>query len=164
MNKKAVIKEVIEDLIKLRQKQYDELIETLIEKSYVDDIAETKGIVFKEILNEVSGCEEQTKNEEDIWNEFVSDFDIPLVKLNNLLDENEKNSEVVEIEKKMALIHSKQFLSVKEFSEKYNISKTSQQNYRSRIHDPLPYHQKVEGGKITYIVKEVENWLENQHK
>lgn len=157
-NKKAVIKEVIEDLLNIRQKQYDELIETLIQKSYADDLAGTNGGIWKEIFGH------KTKNEEEIWDEFVSDFDVPLVKLNNLLDENEKNSEVVEIEKKMALIHSKQFLSVKEFSEKYNISKTSQQNYRSRIHDPLPYHQKVEGGKITYIVKEVENWLENQHR
>lgn len=158
MNKKTVIKEVIEDLIQLRQKQYDELIETLILKSYSDDLAGVSGS-----WGEVFG-DEVAKDEKEIWDEFVSDFDIPLIKLNNLLDEKEKNSEVIEIEKKMALIHSKQFLSVKEFAEKYNISKTSQQNYRSRIHDPLPYHQKVESGKITYIVKEVEKWLENQHR
>lgn len=158
MNKKIVIKEVIEDLIQLRQKQYDELIETLIEKSYADDLAGTTGSIWKEI------CGDKTKNAEEIRDEFVSDFDIPLIKLNNLLDEKEKNSEVIEIEKKMAVIHSKQFLSVKEFGEKYNISKTSQQNYRSRMCDPLPYHQKVEGGKITYIVKEVEQWFENQHR
>jgi hypothetical protein len=46
----------------------------------------------------------------------------------------------------------------------HNMSKTSQQNYRERLYDPLPYHQKVEGGKITYIVEEIEKWLENQHK
>jgi hypothetical protein len=64
----------------------------------------------------------------------------------------------------MTKIQSKKYITVKEFSEIYSISKTSQQNYRGRIHDPLPYHQKVEGGKISYIVEEVKNWLENQHK
>ena len=54
--------------------------------------------------------------------------------------------------------------TVKEFAKIYDISKTSQQNYRTRLQDPLPYHQKVEGGKITYVVDEVEKWFENQHQ
>ncbi|MCX6077675.1 MAG: hypothetical protein NTW78_12435 [Campylobacterales bacterium] len=157
MNKKAVIKEVIEDLIQLRQKQYDELIETLIEKGYSDDLAHTNS-AWKEIL------EIKTKDEKEIWNEFVSDFDIPLIKLNNLLSENEKISEVIEIEKKMAMIHCKQYLTVREFEQKYNVSKTSQQNFRGRINDKLPYHQKNEGGKIIYNVKEVDQWFENGHR
>jgi len=61
-------------------------------------------------------------------------------------------------------LQAKKNITVKELAKLYNISKTSQQNYRSRLNDPLPYHQKVEGGKITYIVEEVEKWLENQHK
>ena len=51
MNKKTVIKEVIEDLIQLRQKQYDELIETLIEKSYSDDLAHTNSVWKARFLN-----------------------------------------------------------------------------------------------------------------
>ncbi|PNV83673.1 MAG: hypothetical protein C0627_03810 [Sulfurimonas sp.] len=159
MYKKVIIKEVIEDLLQLRQKQYDELIETLIEKEYAEDILNNGNSNFwKELFGEAH------KDEKVIWDEFVSDFDIPLIKLNKLLDQDEKNSEVIEIEKKMAIIHNKQYLTVKEFEQKYNVSKTSQQNYRCRIHDPLPYHQKVEGGKIVYIVKEVEQWLDNQHR
>jgi len=65
---------------------------------------------------------------------------------------------------RMEEIQVKKNITVKEFADIYNISKTSQQNYRGRFNDPLPYHQKVEGGKITYVVKEVEEWLENQHK
>lgn len=65
---------------------------------------------------------------------------------------------------KIAVIQAKKNITVKEFAEIYNISKTSQQNYRGRLYDPLPYHQKVEGGKIVYVTKEVENWFENQHK
>ncbi|MCW8895541.1 helix-turn-helix domain-containing protein [Sulfurimonas sp.] len=82
---------------------------------------------------------------------------------------NEQKSKSESLEKKsqevnMTKIQSKNNITVKEFAEIYNISKTSQQNYRARLHDPLPFHQKVEGGKIVYVVKEVEQWLENQHK
>jgi len=61
-------------------------------------------------------------------------------------------------------IQAKKYITVKEFSEIYNIQKTSQQNYRARLNDPLPYHQKVEGGKIVYVVEEVEKWFDNQHR
>ena len=72
--------------------------------------------------------------------------------------------EILYTEKEMKRIQAKKNITVKEFTEIYNISKTSQQNYRSRLYDPLPYHQKVEGGNITYAVEEVEKWFENQHK
>lgn len=65
---------------------------------------------------------------------------------------------------KIETIQAKKNITVKEFTEIYNISRTSQQNYRSRLNDPLPYHQKVEGGKIVYVVEEVEKWFENQHR
>ena len=65
---------------------------------------------------------------------------------------------------RMQLIQEKKYITVKEFEEVYNVSKTSQQNYRGRLYDPLPYHQKVQGGKIVYVVEEVENWFANQHK
>ena len=76
----------------------------------------------------------------------------------------EAEQEVLEVQKHMAKIQSKKFISVKEFSDKYGVGKTSQQDYRGRLRDPLPHHQKVRGGKITYIVEEVEQWFENQHK
>ncbi|MCD4668004.1 MAG: hypothetical protein K8R44_05385 [Sulfurimonas sp.] len=64
----------------------------------------------------------------------------------------------------MAKIQAKKYITVKEFEEIYSVSKTSQQNYRGRIYDPLPYHQKVFRGKILYNVQEVEQWFENQYK
>ena len=76
----------------------------------------------------------------------------------------EAEQEVLDIQKHMAKIQSKKIISVKEFTDRYGVSKTSQQDYRGRLRDPLPHHQKVRGGKITYIVEEVEQWLENQHK
>ena len=72
--------------------------------------------------------------------------------------------EINDIEVYMAKIQSKKYITVKEFSEIYNVSVSSQQNYRGRLYDPLPYHQKVFRGNITYIVSEIEKWLENQYK
>lgn len=76
----------------------------------------------------------------------------------------EKNKKIENIEEYMAKIHSKKILTVQELEDKYSIAKTTQQQYRGRMHDPLPYHQTVQNGKITYSVQEVERWLENQHK
>jgi cyclopropane fatty-acyl-phospholipid synthase-like methyltransferase len=56
-------------------------------------------------------------------------------------------------------IEEKTRLSVSDFAKKYNIGKTKQQSLRD--FKKLPYEQLVEGGKITYIVEEVEKWLKN---
>lgn len=154
-----IIKETIADLLKIRQKRYDEYIDALIEQEWAldalnDGYKRTSWDLF----------EAKKKDEKDIWEEFVTDFDLPLIKLNNLLSKQDQNEAVLQIEKNMAKLHGKKYLSVKEFEEKYSMSKSSQQQYRSRLYDPLPYHQKVEGGKVTYIVDEVEKWFENQHK
>ena len=64
--------------------------------------------------------------------------------------------EIIEIKEYMAKIQSKKYITVKEFSEIYNVSVSSQQNYRGRLYDPLPYHQKVFRANITYTVSEIE--------
>lgn len=87
-----------------------------------------------------------------------------VIELNETLDDDEKLQEVADLELEIRKMQSKKNITVKEFAEIYNVSKTSQQNYRSRLYDPLPYHQKVQGGKIVYVVEEVEQWFENQHK
>lgn len=56
-------------------------------------------------------------------------------------------------------VEAKKNLSVADFAQKYNIGKTQQQALRD--FKKLPYHQLVEGGKITYIVEEVEKWFKN---
>lgn len=159
MNNNIVIKAIINDLLTVRQKRYDEYIDSLIREEWALDAlnADSSGFTW-------DFCETKKKDEKEIWDEFVTDFDLPLIKLNSLLEKQHQNDEVLQIEKNMAKLHGKKYLSVKEFEEKYNMSKSSQQQYRSRLYDPLPYHQKVEGGKIVYIVDEVEKWFENQHK
>lgn len=162
-NNQEVIKEIIEDLLNIRRIRYDEYMNLLTQKEWTEDIMnDGKSSVFKEIFHEIEGT--QKKDEHDILEDFVSEFDVPLVKLNNLLNNEDRNDEVLEIEKRMARLHSKQFISVKDFAEKYNDSPSTQKQYRSRLYDPLPYHQKVEGGKIMYSVEEVEKWRANNHK
>lgn len=163
MQKMEAIKEIIEDLLKIRKNQYDQHIDLLIEKSWAEDIMnDGRKPLFKEILHEINGTKE--KDAEEIWEDFVTEFDAPLVKLNNLLEVKDRNDEVLEIEKNMARLNNKKILTVKDLEERYNISKSSQKQYRSRLYNPLPYHQKVLGGKIVYSVDEVEKWLENQYK
>lgn len=61
-------------------------------------------------------------------------------------------------------IHAKKKISTAEFAKIYGISKRTQQDLRSRMYDSLPFNQIVENGNISYNVKEVEEWFQNQYK
>ncbi len=141
---KEIIKEVIENILYLREHHLNKI------KTIQNLKNNGKGFTLNEIKKEVK--------------KMAEDFRKPLIKLNHLLEKKEQYQEVIDLEQQMKKIQSKKNITVKEFSEIYNISKTSQQNYRGRLNDPLPYHQKVEGGKIVYVVEEVEKWFDNQHK
>lgn len=139
-------------------------------KEAVESLYTIHNFVYEENEKYTSSGEYKNKSRlEQFYEEekFKGKFDIirvNVVKLNELLDKQEQIKEVVDLAEEMKKIQVKKNITVKEFSEIYNISKTSQQNYRGRLHDPLPYHQKVEGGKIVYVVDEVEKWFQNQHK
>lgn len=135
---KETIKEVIKSILKVR-KDYTHTCEAFRDPSPLVKLTELESKTLKSFFNQIQ-------------------------KLNMLLEVSERNKEVLDIEKQMQKIQVKKNINVKEFSEIYHLSKTSQQNYRGRIHDPLPYHQKVQGGKIVYVVEEVEQWFDNQHK
>jgi hypothetical protein len=78
---------------------------------------------------------------------------------------NVGEQETLEIRKRMAKIQSKENINVKEFAEIYGISKSAQQGYRGRIHNPLiGYQPGGVGGKISYKVKEIEAWLYNNNQ
>ncbi len=96
--------------------------------------------------------------------EKIKKLDNQLVNLNLLLPYLERDKEVIMIDQEMKKIQAKNNITVKEFTEIYNISTSSQRDYRSRLQDALPYHQKISGGKIVYVVEEVEIWFENQHR
>ena len=101
----------------------------------------------------------------------------------NMIDEyynkmlTNEAKEIIELEKKLAKKHNKEliekeiitrenkkYITISDFKEIYNISISSQQQFRGRLNDPLPYHQKMIRGKVTYIVEEVEKWFQNQYK
>lgn len=84
-------------------------------------------------------------------------------KLNKKIALNTKESQKINKEH-LEYIQKKRNITVKEFAEIFSMSKSKQQNRRGRLHDPLPYHQEVENGKILYYVDEVEKWFKNQYK
>jgi hypothetical protein len=58
----------------------------------------------------------------------------------------------------------KKFISVDEFSEIFGYSKSSQQNFRSRLYNPIPFLQDKKKGKIIYDIEKVKLWLTNNSK
>lgn len=96
-------------------------------------------------------------------NDTMERFDERLITLNNLLKKEQQNKDVLDIEADMRKIQAKKYINTKQFEEIYNISISSQRDFRGRLEDALPYHQKKFRGTITYIVEEVEKWLNNQN-
>ena len=101
MDKKTeeVIKEVIEDILELRKKKLR------------TDIYDDTSFFYP---NE----ESQRERKERIkyrQKRTLKEFDIPLVKLNNILKKEEQYAEVIEIEKQMKKLQSKKYINVKEF-------------------------------------------------
>lgn len=182
---KEQIKEVIEDLLKLRKEQFEKRIDDLIELDWtqstfmgmkpkgtwlkegetIEDDSPDEDNPFEENPFEDENTNQQTKKptKKDLWSEYISDFDVPLIKLNNLLEVEEKKPEIIKIENNLNQLHNKKHISVKEFTTLYGFSSDWQKNRRGRIHDNLPYHQNATGGKITYIIKEIEIWFENNN-
>lgn len=141
---KQVIRETIEDLLNTKVKTF-QLYNELLEKHY--------GFGNKDYLHKRSQYQIHSR----------LSFDKPLVKLNHLLDKKEQYQEVLDIEQEMKKMQTKKIINVKEFKEIYGFSPEWQKNRRQRIHNSLPYIQTVSGGKITYSVKDVENWFENEN-
>ncbi len=68
------------------------------------------------------------------------------------------------LEEDIKKIQAKQYLSPKELAILYtDMSISSQEVYRGRLKDKLPYEQKKKRGKITYNTSEVKIWMENNN-
>ncbi len=144
---KEIIKEVIDDILKLRKKKLKL------------DINDDSSFFYP---NEKSQNEKKERIEYR-QQRTIYEYDIPLVKLNNILEKEDRYQEVLEIEKEMTKLQAKKYITVKEFSEIYGFSADWQKNRRGRIHDHLPFRQTLNKGKITYEVKEIETWFENNN-
>lgn len=156
MNEKTtkLIKSIINEFKEYNDNLYEKTTDYLINYGYLDVSCEVNEDNIDEKLEKVS----------DIF-EFAGYENYKLlVKLNSLLDEKDKDADINKLDKEMKVIQEKKYITVNEFEKIYNISKSSQKNLRNRLTDKLPYHQKVVGGKIVYVVNEVEKWFENQYK
>lgn len=92
----------------------------------------------------------------DIWNEYSTNFDESIIRLNNLLEKADQLDQVNE----MTLINTKEYLTRSEFHKRYGIGRTTQDELRMRNEDPLPYVQLAKpNGTIKYRVEDVEIWI-----
>lgn len=155
MNKKQIetIKEILKEFKEYDKNFFNKKTEFLIDNNCIDLNGDLEDNIDEKIDKVI-----------DIF-EYIENKNYQLlIKINNLLNEKEKDKDINKLEEEIKLIQNKKYITVKEFEKMFNISSSSQRDYRSRIKNPLPYHQKVEGGKIVYVVDEVEKWFSNQHK
>jgi hypothetical protein len=55
-----------------------------------------------------------------------------------------------------------EYIGTKELAKKFDIKIGSQKNLRGRVNNPLPYHQDMENGKISYYVPNIREWKYKQ--
>lgn len=142
---KEIIKEVIDDILKLRKKKLKL------------DINDDSSFFYP---NEKSQNEKKERIEYR-QQRTIYEYDIPLVKLNNLLKIEDRYQEVLEIEKEMTRLQAKKYITVKEFTEIYGKSADWQRNRRGRIRNRLPFMQEKLGSGIMYKVEDLEVWFQN---
>jgi hypothetical protein len=155
MNKKQIekLKEILKEFKEYDNNFYNQKTDFLIDNDCIDINLELNDNIDEKIDKVI-----------DIF-EYVENKNYQiLIKLNNLLDEKDKDKDIKKLEEEIKLIQNKKYITVNEFEKIFNISKSSQRDYRSKLRNPLPYHQKIEGGKIVYVVDEVEKWFSNQYK
>lgn len=142
---KEIIKEVIDDILKLRKKKLKL------------DINDDSSFFYP---NEKSQNEKKERIEYR-QQRTIYEYDIPLVKLNNILEKEDRYQEVLEIEKEMTRLQAKKYITVKEFTEIYGKSADWQRNRRGRIRNRLPFMQEKLGSGIMYKVEDLEVWFQN---
>ena len=149
MNREFTEKQVFDKFISELSQETKKAIS--IEPSFIykgkriilDFIGKSDKIFLEKIFKEIEDNKNANINFDKLKDEAIKEY-----------------STAQEIEK----IQAKKYINVKEFAEIYSVSAESQKNYRSRIYDPLPFHQKVRRGKVVYSTEKVEIWLGNQHK
>jgi len=104
----------------------------------------------------------------DLEYENASDIDISKLekKHKKQIDDiyTKKYNIIPTLEEDIKKIQAKKYLSPKEMAEVYKaMSISSQETYRGRLRDKIPYKQIKKKGNITYSVIEVEEWMENNN-
>lgn len=167
---KHSIKEIIDDILEIRNKKFNQDVDNIEELHFFKDelpnmteeqfdnsnYCEELGITQEDVkfadealhnIEDKKHIEIQQFNKNvntysDVWYQYVFEFDKPLIKLNKLLDTNSQIEDINEIEKEMIRIQSKKIITVKEFTKIYNYSADWQKQRRER-------NPKL-GGKLPY--------------
>jgi len=138
---------------------FDEYINTNIDNDVEDNPDEVLRII-KNIVPPVGALDYYS---DYYYSSLVNYIIEQAVLLNKTLDKQEQIKEVNDLSK-FEVLQKKKHVSPKELSQLFpNMSISQQQTYRGRLKDKIPYHQSVNGGKITYVVSEVEEWRENNN-
>ncbi len=183
--KKQDVKQIVDDFVELDKDFYYDMLEYFLKIGYlthneVDTIYDEENDEYIDITNkedyEPFLINDNFKDENIIqlyklFNKRLKDNFTLVDKLNNLQSKNDRNQELIEVQKQMMKIQVKKIITTTEFEEIYSISKNSQRNLRSRLYNPLPFRQRVDektnkpirGGKITYYQEDVEKWFENNY-
>lgn len=161
------LKDLVDDLFEQSKNYYYDMIEFFINKEllieneigYDEDIENFNPHYINKNFKDLEIKSLYDKFE----SKLTQDLEI-LTSLNELLSKHYKNEEIQQFKENIIKIETKRFITTKQFEEKYNVSISSQRDYRGRKNDPLPYRQIKFRGSITYDVDKVEKWFENQHK
>jgi len=83
--------------------------------------------------------------------------------IDKVLEEQKKVlKEIQEKNKKIDLVSDIKYVGTKELDRIFDIKIRTQKNLRGRVENPLPFHQDVENGKISYYVPDIEEWKYKQ--
>ena len=125
-----------------------------------------KNIINKSLFNKIKESipySSKSKKPYSCIDNKLTEIDNTIIELNSLFDMKDKIVNIQSPSNEIIMLQAKKYITPKQMQKIYNISISQQKQYRSRIHNALPYHQKVRAGNITYITKEVENWIQNQY-
>ena len=80
--------------------------------------------------------------------------------------DNSKKDELISLYKENNLLKivKQRYITVKEFKIMFGDSIDTQEVFRTRVDDPIPYIQVNEGGKIKYDLQKVTKWMERYEK
>lgn len=144
-----------------------EMTHLLDEEINEDDLSNVSKKTKTKILH-LNFLEQQSRELIDLQNNGASESEIDKL----IFDHSKKEDEFLcnlysskkITENDVKVIQAKKHLSPKELSILYpRMSISSQATFRGRLKDKLPYHQATKRGKITYIVEEVELWMDNNN-
>lgn len=161
-------------MIDIQKEHIEELMND--EEFYTDMRAENIGYEMDEIQEQIELLQNkylELSNElkelyktEDLYssNEINSSSNLEemIIKLSKQI--TKQNTEMKDINDYIkSNTNNKEKITIKEFTAIHKYGDDKQREFRERVIDPLPYLQTKAGGKITYIVKEVDKWLERNN-